>query len=157
MDDRGATHLVIGVSIGLAALPELPIMFFSRRILESWGNRWMIVVGVLLEVLKLMMFVYIARSGKLWLFIPVQMLHGIGFSLQYTGEIDLIDRQSHMHMRTIYQSLFHVCMYTAAAVGSFFASYILKKIGSTWLMGIDAALLLLSAVYFMVMVKEAVL
>ena len=148
MDDWGAGYLLIGVSIGLAALPELPIMFFSRRILESIGNRWMISIGVLVEVVKLVVFVYIARSGTIWLFIPVQMLHGVGFSLLYTGEIDLIDRRSHRDMRAMYQSLFHVCMYLAAAVGNLFASFVLKKAGSTWLMGIDAALLLLSAVYF---------
>ena len=82
----------------------------------------------------------------------MQMLHGVGFSLQYTGEIDLIDRQSHKDMRATYQSLFHVCMYMAAAVGNLFASFVLKKIGSTWLMGIDAALMLLSAVYFISLV-----
>jgi hypothetical protein len=43
-------------------------------------------------------------------------------------------------------------MYMAAAVGNLFASFVLKKIGSTWLMGIDAALLLLSAVYFIFLV-----
>jgi hypothetical protein len=148
MDDWGAGYLLIGVSIGLAALPELPIMFFSRRILESIGNRWMVSIGVLAEVLKLVIFVYIARSGTIWLFVPVQMLHGVGFSLLYTGEIDLIDRRAHQDMRAMYQSLFHVCMYMAAAVGNLFASYVLKKAGSAWLMGIDAALLLLSAVYF---------
>lgn len=152
MDDWGASYLVIGVSIGLAAIPEIPIMFFSKRIVESLGNRWMIATGVLVEVLKLAIFVYIARSGKIWWFIPVQMLHGVGFSLQYAGEIDLIDRQAHKHMRAMYQSLFHVCMYMAAAVGNLFASFVLKKIGSTWLMGIDAALLLLSAVYFIFLV-----
>ena len=152
MDDWGASYLVIGISIGLAAIPELPIMFFSKRIVESLGNRWMIVAGVLVEVLKLAIFVLIARSGRIWWFIPVQMLHGVGFSLQYTGEIDLIDRQSHKDMRATYQSLFHVCMYMAAAVGNLFASFVLKKIGSTWLMGIDAALMLLSAVYFISLV-----
>jgi MFS family permease len=152
MDDWGASYLIIGISIGLAAIPELPIMFFSKRIVESLGNRWMIVTGVLVETLKLAVFVYIARSGKIWLFLPVQMLHGVGYSLQHTGEIDLIDRQAHKHMRAMYQSLFHVCMYMAAAVGNLLASFVLKKAGSAWLMGIDAALLLLSAVYFIVLV-----
>ena len=152
MDDWGAGYLVIGISIGLAAIPEIPIMFFSKRIIESLGNRWMIVTGVLIEVVKLAIFVYIAHSGKTWWFIPVQMLHGVGYSLQLTGEIDLIDRQAHEHMRAIYQSLFHVFMYMAAAVGSLFASFVLKKLGSSWLMGIDGAILLLSAIYFIVLV-----
>ncbi len=152
MDDWGAGYLVIGISIGLAAIPEIPIMFFSKRIIESLGNRWMIVTGVLIEVVKLAIFVYIAHSGKTWWFIPVQMLHGVGYSLQLTGEIDLIDRQAHEHMRAIYQSLFHVFMYMAAAVGSLFASFVLKKLGSSWLMGIDGAILLRSAIYFIVLV-----
>jgi PPP family 3-phenylpropionic acid transporter len=152
MDDVRTRYLVIGVSIGLSALPEIPLMFLSRNLIEKLGNRFMIVTGVLLYVVKLALFVSIARSGRTWWFIPVQMLHGIGYSLLWTGEIDLIDRQSHKDMRATYQSLFHLFQYLAAAAGSLFASFVIEKLGSTWLMGLDGGMLVLAAVYFVLVV-----
>ena len=149
MDDVRASYLVIGASIGLSALPEIPIMFLSKRLIERLGNRWMIVSGVMLAVLKLAFFILIARSGRTLWFIPVQMLHGVGYSMMWTGEINLIDRQSHKDMLAIYQSLFHLFHYLASAAGSLFASFILRKLGSTWLMGLDGIILTLSAVYFL--------
>lgn len=153
MDDIHASYLVIGISIGLAALPEIPIMFYSKWIIETIGNRWMIVAGIMLEVLKLALFVLIAYSGKTRWFIPVQMLHGMGYALQLTGEINLIDRRAHEDMRALYQSLFHVFIYLASAMGSLFASFVLRKLGSSWLMGIDGVILLLSALYFLAVVR----
>jgi len=152
MDDIETRYLIIGASIGLSALPEIPIMFLSRSLIEKLGNRFMIVSGVLLHAVKLALFVSIARSGRTWWFIPVQMLHGIGYSLLWTGEIDLIDRQSHKDMRAMYQSLFHLFHYLAAAAGSLFASFVIEKLGSTWLMGLDGGILALAAVYFVLAV-----
>jgi PPP family 3-phenylpropionic acid transporter len=153
MDDIRAGYLVIGSSIGLSALPEIPIMFLSRGLIEKLGNRFMIVTGVFLSVVKLALFVLIARSGKIWWLVPVQLLHGIGYSLLWTGEINLIDRQSHRHMRATYQSLFHLFQYLASAMGSLFASFVIKKLGSTWLMGLDGIILALAALYFIFAVQ----
>jgi predicted MFS family arabinose efflux permease len=89
----------------------------------------------------------------MWWFVPVQLLHGIGYSLLWTGQIDLIDRQSHRDMRAMYQSIFHLFHYLAAAAGSLFASFVIKKLGSTWLMGLDGVILALAAVYFILAVR----
>jgi hypothetical protein len=56
-------------------------------------------------------------------------------------------------MRAIYQSIFHLFHYMAGAAGSLFASFIIRKLGSTWLMGLDGGILLLSAIYFLAAVK----
>jgi PPP family 3-phenylpropionic acid transporter len=153
MDDIRARYLVIGSSIGLSALPEIPIMFLSRGLIEKLGNRFMIVTGVFLSVVKLALFVVIARSGKIWWLVPVQMLHGMGYSLLWTGEINLIDRRSHRDMRATYQSLFHLFQYLAAALGSLFASFVIKKLGSTWLMGLDGCILAMAGLYFILAVQ----
>jgi PPP family 3-phenylpropionic acid transporter len=153
MDDINAGYLVIGLSIGLAALPEIPIMFQSQKLIERLGNRWMIVAGVGFSVVKLVLFTLIASSGKILWLIPVQLLHGMGYSLMWTGEINLIDRQSHRDMRAIYQSLFHLFHYMAGAAGSLFASFVIRKLGSTWLMGLDGVILSISILYFIAAVR----
>jgi predicted MFS family arabinose efflux permease len=153
MDDIKTSYLIIGASFGLSAVPEIPIMFLSRSLIERLGNRWMIVSGVLLSAVKLLLFMLIAASGNTWWFIPVQMLHGMGFSLMWLGQINLIDRQSHEDMRAIYQSLFHLVHNMAAALGGFFAALVIRMLGSTWLMGVDGILLLLAGVYFISAVR----
>ena len=77
----------------------------------------------------------------------------MGYALQLTGEINLIDRRAHEDMRALYQSLFHVFIYLASGMGSLFASFVLRKLGSSWLMGIDGVILLLSTIYFLAVVR----
>ncbi len=153
MDDIQTSYLIIGASFGLAAIPEIPIMFYSKVIIEAMGNRWMIVVGTLVESVKLLLFVIIARTMVLWMLIPAQLLHGIGYSLQYTGMINLVDRQAHVNLRATYQSLFHLFTLLAGAFGGLFGSFIIKKQSSSWLMGIDGVILFLSILYFLIRVR----
>ncbi len=148
MDDARTGYLIIGLAMGLAALPEIPIMLRSRRLLAGMGNRWMIAAGTGVQAAKLFGFVLVALFGSPWWFIAVNMLHGIGFSLMYTGMVNLADRQAHPDLRATYQNLFHLSWTLATAFGGLFASFIINALGSTWLMGIDGAILLAAVTYF---------
>jgi PPP family 3-phenylpropionic acid transporter len=153
MDDAQTGYLVIGLAMGLAALPEIPIMLRSRRLVNGMGSRRMIALGTGIESAKLFSFVLVALFGKPWMFIAVNILHGMGFSLLYTGMVTLADQRAHQHLRATYQNLFHLSWTLGGAFGGLFASFIIKALGSTWLMGIDGVILAAAAVYVLRAVK----
>jgi len=143
MDDIGVNYFIIGASFGLSAVPELPIMYFSERILKKLGSKKMIISGSVIESVKLLIFILIALHGKNWLFFPVQLLHGVAYSMQYCGMVNFTDSLAHPDMRTTYQSIFHLTWSLGAALGGLWASFIIKNLGSIWLIGLDSAVLLL--------------
>lgn len=143
MDDIGVNYFIIGASFGLSAVPELPIMYSSERILKKLGSKKMIITGSVIESVKLSIFILIALYGRPWMFFPVQLMHGTAYSMQYCGMVNFTDSLAHPDMRTTYQSIFHLTWSFGAALGGLWASMIIKKLGSIWLIGLDSALLLL--------------
>jgi len=141
MDDIGINYFIIGASMGLSALPELPIMYTSEKILKNIGPKKMIVLGSMIESFKLFIFILIATKGNGWMFFPVQLLHGVAYSLQYCGMVNHTDTLSHPNMRTTYQSLFHLTWSLGSAFGGLWGSFIIKNLGSLWLIGFDSILL----------------
>lgn len=153
MDDSHVNFLIIGLSYGLSAVPEVPAMILSRRIINKIGNRWMIVGGVGAEMIKLLLFVLISKTDHHFLFIFAHLLHGVGFGLYHVGIINLIDRRSHKDLRATYQNFYHLCWTIGSAFGSIFASGILKNLDSSALMLIDSAILGVSCLFFITLVK----
>jgi len=154
MDDARMGYLLIGLSLGLGAILELPVMFYNRQLLERIGNRWMIAGGLLISTAKLTLFAALAgRHAISIIFIAQIMLGGVGFALMISGVVNLIDRRAHEDLRATYQNLFHLTSTLGYALGGLFASSIIQRLGSRWLMGIDGVMLLGAVIYFLIRVR----
>jgi PPP family 3-phenylpropionic acid transporter len=152
LDDADVSYLFIGLAMGLAALPELPIMHYSRFFLRKLGSRGMILTGILFLTLKLFGFFFAAGAGSPLLFIFIQSLHGFGWATFYTGVVRYIDEIAHPQMRSTYQSMFHVPWSVMGAFGALFSGWLVEQVGSRRLMGINALILAGAAVIFLIIV-----
>ncbi len=153
MDDAQVRYGTMGLAFGLAAVPEVPIMFASRRLLRRIGNRWMIFVGTMLLACKMFGFVLIADSNAPVLFILVQSLHGFGYSLMFVGAINLMDRQAHHDLRATYQTLYHFAFTLAMGLGGLAGSLIIEYLNSTWAMGINGLAIFVAGLFFLFFVR----
>ncbi len=153
MDDAHAGYFIIGLSFGLSALFEIPIMGASRELLRSWGNRWMIIAGTLAQAVRLGLFVLVANVDATWPFVVVNLLQGVGYGLTFVGMINFVDTVSHSEMRTTYLSIFNLMLGIGTALAGPFSSFIIATLGSTWLMAVDALVVLASLAYFAVVVR----
>jgi MFS family permease len=61
-DDVMKTPLEIGWILGTWTLFEIPVLLFSRRLIDRFGNRWLIVSGLLLSGLRLILFPFFTRE-----------------------------------------------------------------------------------------------
>ncbi len=152
LDDAEVSYLIIGLAMGLAALPELPIMHYSGFFLKKFGSRGMILIGILFLTLKLFGFYFAAGAGSALLFILIQSLHGFGWATFYTGVVRYIDEIAHPQMRSTYQSMFHVPWSVMGAFGALFSGWLVEQVGSRLLMGINGLILGLAAVIFLIIV-----
>ena len=154
MDDLQMGYLLIGLSLGLGAILEIPIMFFNRQLLERIGNRWMIAGGLLVSTTKLAIFAALADSRATAIIAVAQIAFGgLGFALMISGVVNLIDRRAHKDLRATYQNLYHLIFTVGYALGGLFAAFIIEHLGSSWLMGLDSVLLVCAVVFFLVLVR----
>lgn len=134
-DDVLKTPLEIGFILGTWAVFEIPVMIFSRQLIDRFGNRRLIVSGLLLSGARLILFSFFTlETPFLWKW-AAALLHGPGFGLSQLGIIDFVDRQAHPAMRATYMSISTVArMSLASALGGILGSALIERWGGAFLM-----------------------
>ena len=134
-DDVMKTPLEIGLIFGTWTLFEIPVMKFSRTLMDTFGNSRLIMMGLLLNGLRLILFSFFTlETPYLWK-LTASFLQGPGFGLTHIGIIDFVDRQAHPDMRATYMSIMNVArMSLASALGGIMGSGMIAQWGSAFLM-----------------------
>jgi PPP family 3-phenylpropionic acid transporter len=134
-DDVMTTPLEIGWILGTWTLFEVPVLLFSRRLIERFGNGRLIVVGLLCNGVRLILFSQFTRETPYAWKWAVALLQGPGFALMHLGIIDFVDRRAHPEMRATYLSIMNVArMSLASALGGVMGSWMIGRWGSGTLM-----------------------
>jgi MFS transporter, PPP family, 3-phenylpropionic acid transporter len=134
-DDVLKTPLEIGLILGTWAIFEIPVMMFSRELIDRFGNRWLIVSGLLLSGIRLILFSYFTLEAPFVWKWAAALLHGPGFGLSQLGIIDFVDRRAHPAMRATYLSIATVArMSLASALGGILGSMVIEQWGGAFLM-----------------------
>jgi len=134
-DDVMKTPMEIGLIFGAWTLLEIPVMMFSRKWIDLFGNRWLIMLGLFINGVRLILYSsFTLETPYLWK-LAVSLLQGPGFGLTHIGIIDFVDRQAHVNMRATYMSIMNVArMSIASALGGIMGSWLIKLWGSAFLM-----------------------
>ncbi|MDP2839607.1 MAG: MFS transporter, partial [Syntrophales bacterium] len=135
LDDVLKTPLEIGFILGTWALFEIPVMIFSRELLDRFGNRWLIVSGLFLSGIRLILFSCFAlETPFVWKW-AAALLHGPGYGLSQLGIIDFVDRRAHPEMRATYLNIATVArMSLASSIGGILGSMLIERWGGAFLM-----------------------
>ena len=153
MADLDFSIAIIGLTYALSAAPEIPVLLGGQNLLSKLGNRGMIAGGSFIQVAKFVLLFLIAGSRSPILFICVMLLQGAGYSLQFAGMIDFMDRRAHEHLRATYQSFYHIVFALGGAVGSFGGSLIVERYSSRMLMLISGLSIAAGVAYFLALVR----
>ena len=134
-DDVLKTPLEIGFILGTWTIFEIPVMMFSRELIDRFGNRWLIVSGLLLSGVRLLLFSFFTlETPFVWKW-AAALLQGPGFGLSQLGIIDFVDRRAHPAMRATYLSITTVArMSLASALGGILGSVLIERWGGAFLM-----------------------
>ena len=134
-DDVMKTPLEIGLIFSVWTLFEIPVMRFSRTLIDVFGNRSLIMLGLLFNGVRLLLYSFFTPETPYIWKLTVSLLQGPGFGLTHIGIIDFADRQAHIDMRATYMSIMNVArMSLASALGGIIGSWLIKQWGSAFLM-----------------------
>lgn len=148
LDDIGAGFIVMGLTFAASVIPEIPVMFNSGRIIRRLGVANMILLGLAIQVVKLILFVVLASSATTWAIALVSLIHGLGFAMIYAAAVNFVDTLSHPDMRATYQTLYRLLWTVAVAVGGPLSGVLIDLWGTTGLMAGYAGMLCLTGIYF---------
>ena len=122
MKENGASASLVGYGISFQGLCELPLFYFSARIIARLGIRTTLLITVSATALR--MFLYsIVKNPQAAIFI--ELLHGISWSLFWVVCVEYVNKLVREDWRATGQSLLYAAYYGAGAiVGNFWTGYL---------------------------------
>jgi len=87
----------------LGPLSEIPVIFFSRRIMDRIGVRDLFALGLLGIAVRLAGF---SVAHSLWVLVPLQFLHALTFGAYHCSTVTYVSRVVPVRLQSTAQTLF---------------------------------------------------
>jgi len=122
MKENGASASLVGYGISLQGLCELPLFYFSAKIIGRFGIKTTLLITVFTTALRMLLYSLI-KNPNVALFIEV--LHGISWSLFWVVCVEYVNMLVREDWRATGQSLLYAAYYgVGAIVGNFWTGYL---------------------------------
>jgi len=147
--DMGANERTLGLTLTFATLSEIPVFYFSNRLLKRWPPRRLMIASILLFAVRALAYTLISAP---WMALVIQLLHGPTFSLMWTVGVSYADAISPPGLQSTAQGLFTgVMLGVGAAVGSILGGVVYEKVGMVSTFQVAALCALLGGVFLWIM------
>jgi PPP family 3-phenylpropionic acid transporter len=127
LQDMGASSSLMGMSLLVATISEIPIFFYSDRLLRRWGAHGLLSMSLLAFVIRLLGY---AIMPRVWFVLPIHLLHGLTFSAMWVAGVSYANELAPPGMGATAQGLFGgVMMGLGAATGAVVGGILYDRIG----------------------------
>ncbi len=103
IETLGASRSLMGISLTFATISELPVLYFSDRLLRRFGALRLILFSLAALVVRVMAYSFLKVP---WMVLPVQLLHGMTFSLMWVSGVTYVTEIAPAGMGATSLSLF---------------------------------------------------
>jgi PPP family 3-phenylpropionic acid transporter len=147
MNDLEASKTLMGLSLMFATLSELPVLYFSDRLLSRFGATGMVILSMSFLVLRLLAYSFIRNPLMV---LPIQLLHGPTYSAMWVSGVSYAAKNAPHGMGTTAQGLFSgVLLGLSAAVGAFIGGFLFENIGPVAMFRVTGFLVLMGIALFL--------
>jgi len=127
MQEQGISQSLMGVALTIATLAELPVLFFSNRLLKRFHAHGLLALGMGTTGIRLLLYaVFTTPVGVL----AFQILNGFTFPLVWVAGVSYADENAPSGLSASAQGLFGAMIFGfGSAVGGMSGSLLLESLG----------------------------
>ena len=146
LDQLHASKTLMGLSLLVEAVSEVPVFFFGNRLLQRWGARGLLLVALGANALR--MFSY-ALMPAAWLVLPIHLLHGLTFSAMWIAGVSYANRAAPPGMGATAQGLLSgVSLGLAGATGALVGGVLYEWSGPALMFAWSGVVVLVGFLFF---------
>jgi PPP family 3-phenylpropionic acid transporter len=125
LKENGATDSLVGYGLSFQGLCELPVFYFSARIILRLGLKTTLIITVLATVIRMSLYYFIKDPVST---LPVELLHGFSWSLFWVVCVEYVNKLVDEHWLATGQSLLYAAYFGAGAIaGNYWTGYLLSE------------------------------
>ncbi|HEY6975118.1 MAG TPA: MFS transporter [Chitinophagaceae bacterium] len=122
MKENGASASLVGFGLSFQGLCELPLFYFSAKIIRRFGMKTTLLITVFATAFRLLLY-SVVKNPQAAVFIEV--LHGVSWSLFWVVCVEYVNMLVKEDWRATGQSLLYASYYGAGAiVGNFWTGFL---------------------------------
>jgi MFS transporter, PPP family, 3-phenylpropionic acid transporter len=125
LQENGADNSFVGNGLAFQGLCELPLFYFSARIILRLGLKTTLLITVSATVIRMILYHFITNPVAT---LPVELLHGFSWSLFWVVCVEYVNKLVDEHWLATGQSLLYAAYFGIGAIaGNYWASYFIDK------------------------------
>lgn len=125
MKENGATDSLVGYGLSFQGLCELPLFYFSARIILRLGLKTTLIVTVLATTVRMLLY---SITKNPYAALPIELLHGFSWSLFWVVCVEYINKLVDERWLATGQSLLYAAYFGIGAIaGNYWTEYFLSK------------------------------
>ncbi|MBL7748550.1 MAG: MFS transporter [Chitinophagaceae bacterium] len=125
LKENGASDSLVGYGLSFQGLCELPVFYFSARIILRLGLKTTLIITVLATAVRMTLY-YLIKNPIATL--PVELLHGLSWSLFWVVCVEYVNKLVEEHWLATGQSLLYAAYFGAGAIeGNYWTGYLLSS------------------------------
>jgi len=146
LKDLGATGALMGISLTVATLSEIPVFYFSSILLRKLGARGLLVLSLLAYVVRMLAYTLLP---PVWLVLIINLLHGLTFAALWVAGVSYANEVAPPGMGATAQGLFSgMTMGLGAAAGALLGGLLFDSFGPIVMFRTGAAVVMVGIIFF---------
>ena len=142
MEELHISKSLMGVSMTLSTVSELPVLLFSNRLLKRLKPHGLLVLGMGMTALRLLLFAAASTAVEVLIF---QLINGLTFGAVWVAGVSYAEQSAPPGLSASAQGLFSAVVFgIGAAIGGFAGSLLLEALGGRLMFLVAGVFVLLS-------------
>ncbi len=153
LDELGATETLMGLTLLVATLSEIPIFFYGEYLLQWLGARGLLLLALGATLVRMVGY---ALMPAVWVALPINLLHGLTFSAMWIAGVSYANRAAPPGMGATAQGVLGgISMGLAGATGAMLGGYGYATVGPASTFGVAATMVAAGLIFFAVVGQRA--
>jgi MFS transporter, PPP family, 3-phenylpropionic acid transporter len=154
MQSLGASKSLMGFALTVSTLSEIPVMFFSDRLLRRFGARGMLVIAMTTIGLRLIGY---SLTSQPWVVLLIQLCHGLTFAAIYTAGVYYADQIAPPGMKATTQGMFGgTLMGFGSAAGGLLGGLLMDRFSPGGMYAFTGTVVLVGLIVFLLVERRLV-
>lgn len=128
LEELGTSSTIMGLSLAVATISEIPVFLYSKKLLDRWGAKALLASAIFFTVVRA--FAYVLMTAP-WQVLPISLLHGPTFAAMWAAGVAYADESAPPGLGATAQGIFSgVVLGLGVALGAFVGGFLYEAYGA---------------------------
>jgi PPP family 3-phenylpropionic acid transporter len=152
MAEYGIGESINGVALGIAAIAELPVLFYADRLLAKLKPHGMLILSMVATMVRLFLYATLVTKTGILVF---QVINGITFASLWVAGVSYINEIAPPGLSATALGIFGATVFGfGSAAGGFLGAILFERVGGARMYAVFGVLVLVALVAYLLLERK---